>query len=335
MSKAALVGVFAALLVATAGVLVWLHLWWPETASAVRRASSPSEDALAAELRAHVTAIASRPHNVSHPAELEAAARYIEGQLAQLGYEVERQDYFAVGVPVRNIAVSLSAQGTTGAGAGALVVGAHYDSFMNAPGANDNGTGVAALIEIARALRDASVRSRPIRLAFFVNEEPPFFDTPDMGSRRYAAGLAARGEPVWAMLSLETLGAFSDAPGSQTYPAPFGRVFPDRGNFVAFVGTIGSRQFLSQAIASFRRHCDVPSLGGIAPALVQGVDWSDHKSFAERGIPAVMITDTALYRYAHYHTPADTPDKVDYATLARLTRALTDVVRDLAGGAAR
>ena len=93
MSKAALVGVFAALLVATAGVLVWLHLWWPETASAVRRASSPSEDALAAALRAHVTAIASRPHNVSHPAELEAAARYIEGQLAQLGYEVERQDY--------------------------------------------------------------------------------------------------------------------------------------------------------------------------------------------------------------------------------------------------
>jgi Zn-dependent M28 family amino/carboxypeptidase len=335
MSKAALVGVVAALLVATAGVLVWLHLWWPETASAVRRASSPSEDALAAALRAHVTAVASRPHNVSHPAELEAAARYIEGQLAQLGYEVERQEYTAVGVPVRNIAVSLSAQGTTGAGAGALVVGAHYDSFMNAPGANDNGTGVAALIEMARALRDESVRSRPIRLAFFVNEEPPFFDTPDMGSRRYAAGLAARGEPVWAMLSLETLGAFSDAPGSQTYPAPFGRVFPDRGNFVAFVGTIGSRQFLSQAIASFRRHCDVPSLGGIAPALVQGVDWSDHKSFAERGIPAVMITDTALYRYAHYHTPADTPDKVDYATLARLTRALADVVRDLAGGAAR
>jgi Zn-dependent M28 family amino/carboxypeptidase len=330
MSKAALVGVVAALLVSAAGVLVWLHLWWPEKASAVRRASSPSEDALAAALRAHVTAIASRPHNVSHPAELEAAARYIEGQLAQLGYEVERQEYTAAGTPVRNIAVAIPTAGAA-ATAGALVVGAHYDSFMNAPGANDNGTGAAALIEMARALRTGRPSTHPIRLVFFVNEEPPFFDTPDMGSRRYAAWLAEHGTTVWAMLSLETLGAFSDAPGSQTYPAPFGRVFPDRGNFVAFVGTLGSRQFLGRAIASFRRHSDVPSLGGIAPSLVQGVDWSDHKSFAERGIPAVMITDTALYRYAHYHTPADTPDKVDYATLARLTHALTGVVRDLAG----
>src|SRR5512134_570813 len=147
MSKAALVGVFAALLVATAGVLVWLHLWWPETASAARRASSPSEDALAAALRAHVTAIASRPHNVSHPAELEAAARYIEGQLAQIGYEIERQEYTAAGAPVRNIGVAIPAVGPGAASAGALVVGAHYDSYLNAPGANDNGTGVAALIE--------------------------------------------------------------------------------------------------------------------------------------------------------------------------------------------
>ena len=331
MSKAALVALVLVALVSAAGVLVWLHLWLPAEASAPRRSAVPAEDALAAALRAHVTAIASRPHNVSHPAELEAAARYIECQLAQLGYEVECQEYTAAGAPVRNIAVAIPAVGPGAASAGALVVGAHYDSYLNAPGANDNGTGVAALIEIARALRGSSPGASPIRLVFCVNEEPPFFDTPDMGSRRYAAWLAARGVAVSSMLSLETLGAFSDAPGSQTYPAPFGRVFPDRANFVAFVGTIGSRQLLSRAIASFRQHSDVPSLGGIAPALVQGVDWSDHKSFAERGIPALMITDTALYRYAHYHTPADTPDKIDYVTLARLTHALTQVVRDLAG----
>jgi Zn-dependent M28 family amino/carboxypeptidase len=330
MSKPALVGLITALLVSATGVLVWLHLWLPKHSTA-RAAALPGQDALAETLRAHVTAIASRPHNVSHPAELEAAARYIEGQLAQLGYEVERQEYTAAGAPVRNIAVAIPAVGHGAVSVGALVVGAHYDSYLNAPGANDNGTGVAALLEIARALRGGSQGASPIRLVFFVNEEPPFFDTPDMGSRRYAASLAARGVPVSSMLSLETLGAFSDEPGSQTYPAPFGRVFPDRGNFVAFVGTLGSRQFLGRAIASFRRHSDVPSLGGLAPAIVQGVDWSDHKSFAERGIPAVMITDTALYRYAYYHTPADTPDKIDYATLARLTHALTQVIRDLTG----
>ena len=329
MSKAALVALVLVLLVSSASVLVWLHLWLPPDALPMPRAEAPE---LAERLREHVTAIASRPHNVAHPAELEAAARYIEDQLAHLGYEVERQGYTAAGTPVRNIAVTIPATRAAPEW-GALVVGAHYDSCLDAPGANDNGTGTAALIELARALRRDRPLSHSIRLVFFVNEEPPFFDTLDMGSRRYAAWLAERGISVWAMLSLETLGSFSNAPWSQTYPVPFGLVFPDRGNFVAFAGTFGSRAFLSQAIASFRRHADVPSLGGIAPGLVQGVDWSDHKSFAERGIPDVMITDTALYRYAHYHTPADTPDKVDYATLARLTRALSEVVRDLAGRA--
>ena len=123
------------------------------------------------------------------------------------------------------------------------------------------------------------------------------------------------------MLSLETLGASPDAPGSQTYPAPFGRVFPDRGNFVAFVGTIVAAIPRPGRSRPFAGTAMFPRWGHRAGAR-PGVDWSDHKSLAERGIPAVMITDTALYRYAHYHTPADTPDKVDYATLARLTRAL-------------
>ena len=203
---------------------------------------------------------------------------------------------------------------------------------LNAPGANDNGTGVAALIEIARALRDASVRSRPIRLAFFVNEAA-VLRYARHGQPAVRRRLAARGEPVWAMLSLETLGAFSDAPGSQTYPAPFGRVFPDRGNFVAFVGTIGSRQFLGRRSRPFAGTAMFPRWAAsrrrssrgrlVRPQELRGARHPRRHDHRHRAL-----------RYAHYHTPADTPDKVDYATLAPHARA-TDVVRDLAGGAAR
>jgi Zn-dependent M28 family amino/carboxypeptidase len=151
-----------------------------------------------------------------------------------------------------------------------------------------------------------------------------------MGSLRYAKSLAASGERVVAMYSLETIGFYASEPGSQHYPGPFGLMFPDRGDFVAFVGLLGSRRLLHRTIRSFRTHTAFPSIGGVAPDIVPGIGWSDHWAFAEQGFQALMVTDTAPFRYPHYHRPSDTPDKVDAESLARVVKGIERVIRDLA-----
>jgi Zn-dependent M28 family amino/carboxypeptidase len=276
-------------------------------------------------LRQHVRAIASVPHNVAHPAALESSARYIELQLGRLGFEVNRQQ-FGVGThPVRNIEVVIEPADPA---AETLVVGAHYDSCCDVPGANDNGTGVAALLELAREL--AKLRGQAearVRLVFFVNEEPPFFKTEHMGSLVYARSLQRSGEKVTGMLSLETLGYYSDKEGSQHYPPPLGALYPSTGDFVAFVGLTSSRAFVRRLTKSFRAMANFPSEGGTAPAFVQGIDWSDHWSFEQVGIPAAMVTDSAPFRYPFYHDQRDRPDAVHYEHLARVTSGLSRVIR--------
>jgi Zn-dependent M28 family amino/carboxypeptidase len=291
---------------------------------------APAQVQLAERLRDHVEAVASGPHNVAHPLELEQAALHIERALASFGYAPDRQLFEADGQEVRNIEVVIEPD-PAARDAKTLVVGAHYDSFDDAPGANDNGTGVAGVIELARLLSDLRGRSTiRIRLALFVNEEPPYFKTELMGSLVYARRLKASGEPVLGMFSLETLGFYSEEEGSQHYPPPLGLLYPTTGNFVAFVGLISSRPFLRATVASFRTLAAFPSVGGTAPAFIPGIDWSDHWSFEQVGIPGVMITDTAPFRYPHYHTTRDRPDKVDYQRLARVVTGLEQVIRSWA-----
>jgi hypothetical protein len=278
-----------------------------------------SEEAdLATRLRTHVEAIASTPHNTRHYQELEAAAQYIEATLGKLGYTPQRQVYDADSHQVRNIWVTIEPSKVS-TSTETLIVGAHYDSAFDAPGANDNGTGTAAVLELARTLNSHRLSKHRLILVLFVNEEPPYFMTPLMGSEKFAALLTERREPIAGMISLETIGAFSDTPGSQRYPPLLRSVYPDTGNFLAFVGLPGSKSFLNQVLASFRSHTDFPTQSAVVPASFQGADWSDHASFAGRGIPALMITDTATYRYQHYHKVTDTPDKVDFEKLARIT----------------
>ena len=287
------------------------------------------EAALAALLERHIATIAAREHNLAHHDELEKVARYIEATLASIGYAVGRQEFFADGKPVRNIDATIEPAGTSDPEV--IVVGAHYDSVRGSPGANDNASGTAAVLELARLLRDLHPESRKrIRFVLFVNEEPPYFGTEAMGSLNYARALAQRRERVVAMYSLETIGFYSSEPGSQAYPAPFGLVFPDRGDFVAFVGLLGSRPLLQATMRSFRSHTSFPSIGGVAPGFIPGIAWSDHWAFAAQGFQAVMITDTAPFRYPHYHRPSDTPDKVDAEMLARVVKGIERVVRDLA-----
>jgi Zn-dependent M28 family amino/carboxypeptidase len=286
------------------------------------------ERALAANLRVHIAAIAAREHNIDTYDELEKAARYIERTLAGYGYQTASQQYTVRQKQVRNIEATIEAATPD---PDTIVVGAHYDSAIGTPGANDNATGTAAVLELARLLRDLKGKTgKRIRLVLFVNEEMPYFGTEAMGSLQYAKVLAERNERVTAMYSLETIGFYSDAAGSQKYPSPFGLVLPDRGDFVSLVGMLGSRRLLQDAMRSFRSHTQFPTVGGVSPGFIPGISWSDHWAFAQQGFQALMITDTALFRYPHYHKATDTPDKIDNERLARVVKGIERVVRDQA-----
>lgn len=287
-----------------------------------------AEDASRRRLEADVRhlAVTIGERHVWNPPGLRAAADYIESTLRGLGYAIGIQEWRSHGIDVRNIEASLPGRDRPGE---IVLVGGHYDSVMGTTGANDNATGAAAVLEIARALA-AAPRARTVRLVAFVNEEPPHFNVGEMGSQLYARDAARRGDAIVAMLSLETLGYYSDEPGSQSYPFPFNLFYPDRGNFVAFVGNIGSRGLVRRALGAFRGAVQFPSEGVAAPASVPGVSWSDHGSFWAHGYPALMVTDTAPYRYPHYHSPADTPEHIDFARLARVVGGLTQVVETLA-----
>ncbi len=315
-------------LAAATAWLIWYMVAVPgKPYSGALEPLTADETLLRHNLRGHVTAVASREHNIyNSPADLEAAARYIELTLSGFGYGAETQRYEVNGKEVRNVEAEVAG----GARAGEIVIiGAHYDSVVGAVGANDNGSGVAAMLELARLLKDANP-SRTVRFVAFVNEEPPFYKTGEMGSQAYARRSRERGERVVAMYSLETIGYYSDEPGSQRYPFPLSLFYPSTGNFIAFVANLGSRGLLHETIASFRRHARFPSEGVAAPAFIPGVDWSDHWSFWQEGYPALMVTDTAPYRYPHYHTMQDTPDKVDYERLARVVTGLHGMLRELA-----
>jgi Zn-dependent M28 family amino/carboxypeptidase len=264
--------------------------------------------------------------NVVKYDELKKAADYIEAGLRVAG-PVSRQTYSASGRPCDNLEVEI--RGTSAPGE-IVVIGAHYDSVMDCAGANDNASGVAGMLALARSLAK-SAPSRSLRFVAFVNEEPPHFRTDAMGSRVYARRCRERGENVVAMLSLETIGCFSDAPESQKYPSPLGLCYPSEGNFIAFVGNVSSRSLVRRCVRTFRAHAAFPSEGAALPSFLPGVGWSDHESFWENDYPAVMVTDTAPFRYPHYHRSGDTPDKIDYERCARVVAGVERVVRELAG----
>ena len=288
---------------------------------------------LESRLRRHVVALALGigERHVGRPTALHAAEAYIAGELAGAGYEVARQTYVAEGVASSNLEVTLPGRTR---GSEIVLAGAHYDTVPGSPGADDNASGVAALIEIARALRDSRCE-RTVKLVAFVNEEPPFFCWGEMGSRVYARAARARGDDIRVMLSLEMLGCYSDAPGSQRYPPPLGLFYPQAGNFIGFVSNLRSRRALREVVRAFKAASDFPAESLASPAIVPGVSWSDQLSFWRAGYRAVMVTDTAFYRYPHYHRATDTPDKLDYARMARVVDGLAGALRVLAAERAR
>ncbi|HEY5705907.1 MAG TPA: M28 family peptidase [Terrimicrobiaceae bacterium] len=290
---------------------------------------SPEEIALRDALRSDVVVIAGDIGNrnwLVYPRLVEAAA-WIEASFAQAGFKVRRLGYDVRGRTCDNLEVEIPGRTRPEE---IVVIGAHYDSVPGCPAANDNGSGVAALLALARALA-GSEPQRTIRFVAFVNEEPPFYRSSEMGSFVYARECLERGDRVVAMLSLETIGYYRDERGSQMYPPPFSLFYPSEGNFIAFVGNVHSRALVRQCLTAFRREVKFPSEGAALPEFITGVGWSDHWSFWKAGYPAVMVTDTALFRYPYYHSPEDTPEKLDYDRMARVVAGLERVARDLAG----
>src|SRR5690606_5882992 len=185
-----------------------------------------------------------------------------------------------------------------------------------------------ALLALAGRLVEPRSR-RTLRLIAFVNEEPPCAFTDLMGSRVYARRCRTRGDRIVAMFRRETIGYYTDEARSQQYPAPFSLLYPSTGNFIGFVGNVASRKLVRRVVGSFRRQVKFPSEGGAVPGRIPGVGWSDHSSFWREGYPALMVTDTAPFRYPYYHTIDDTPDKLDFDRMARVVRGLELVLADL------
>ena len=279
---------------------------------------------MSGNLRRHVSALAGRigPRNMIQYKALQEASGYIEDSLKILGYQVGSQEYTVEGRSARNLITEIHG----GALAGEIVVvGAHYDTVFDSPGADDNASGVAGLLELARMLKTQHP-ARTVRLVAFVNEEPPAFQTANMGSWVYAKQAHKLGENIVAAVSIETIGMYSDAEGSQHYPAGFSYFFPSRGNFIGFVGNVASRPLVREMVRAFRETTSFPSEGVAAPEWIAGIGWSDQWSFWQEGYQGVMVTDTAPFRNPNYHLQSDTPETLDYNRMARVVQGLVKVV---------
>ena len=292
-------------------------------------ALSQQETEINANLKKHVSFLAATigERNVLTYKALQNTAQYIEDALKAQGYTVESQEYVVEAKKVRNLIAEIHGADKASE---IVVIGAHYDTVYFCPGADDNTSGVAALLELARLLKDTHP-ARTLRFVAFVNEEPPYFQTADMGSLVYAKRAHQRNENIVAAVSLETIGMYSDAEGSQHYPSGFGLLYPSKGNSIGFIGNLSSRSLVREALAAFRETTAFPSEGSAVPAAVPGVGWSDHWSFWQEGYPAIMVTDTAPFRNPHYHQPTDKPETLDYDRMTRVTRGLVKVVLRITG----
>ena len=317
-------GIFAVMAVVTMVVLVGavgLTVTQPTfaTTDPVEAMASPDR------LKEHVRTLSTEhvPRDYAHPEGLDATAAYIRGELAEVGGRLDEQVFTIEGKQYRNVIARFGPETDE-----RIVVGAHYDTCRPLPGADDNASGVAGMLELARALADEDLPMM-VEVVAYTLEEPPFFRTEHMGSAHHASSLA-RGQ-VRATLVLETIGMYTDEPGSQRMPSPVLKpLYPSVGNFIAVVGRMGEGALVRKVKASMVSQSEVPVHSMSAPSAIPGVDFSDHLNYWKRDHPALMITDTAFYRNERYHTPDDTWDTLDYARMARVVDGVIVAVRDLA-----
>jgi hypothetical protein len=280
-------------------------------------------------LRSDVTALCGEysPRSYTSSSNLNRCADRIERRFLAAGGRPTNQYYQAGGRMFRNVSVSFgSASGDR------VVVGAHYDTCGDTPGADDNASGVAGLLALAELL-GKHAPSGPVELVAYCTEEPPFFGGTEMGSAQHAMMLRRDGVNVRVMIALEMIGFFCDEPGSQRYPLPMFRLYyPSKGNYISVVGYWGQRQLVRNIRSAMRGATDLPVYSINAPSFVPGVDLSDHRNYRKQGWPAVMVTDTAFYRNPNYHRIGDRPETLDYGRMAKVVTGVFAAVRMLAEG---
>lgn len=287
-------------------------------------------------LKAHVDYLAGEigERNFATPANLDLAAEYIHNTFKSSGYNPlfeefrigklpwltkvrtprDKKGFLKADDTFKNISASLA-----GLSREAIVVGAHYDTVLGTPGADDNASGIAALLELSRLLQGTALE-KTITFVAFGNEEPPFFRTSAMGSAHYVASALQSGQQILFMISLEMLGFYSDEPSSQKYPPILKSFYPNQANFIALVGNIASRRYVKRMVNAFKKSCDIGVESIAAPRFVPGIDFSDQLNFWKKKIPAVMVTDTAFYRNAHYHRRSDLPSTLNYEKMAEVVK---------------
>lgn len=293
--------------------------------AAVGACAQPSaSSADTVRLRRHLLTLVGtpQPRNYLHPASLNQAGEYILQQLQAAGARTAEQPYEVKGQLYRNLI------GSFGPEAGPrLIIGAHYDVCGEQPGTDDNGSGVAALLELARLLGQQPSLPYRIDLVAYTLEEPPFFRTPHMGSYVHAQSLHAAGVPVRGMIALEMLGYYDDRKGSQRYPfSPLKLIFGSRGNYVTVAQKFGNGRFGRQFARRYRAAAALPVKRFKAPAWLPGIDFSDHLNYWQFNYSAVLLTDTAFYRNQHYHEPTDTLDRLDMRRLGLSVDAVLAVL---------
>ncbi|MBN1384396.1 MAG: M20/M25/M40 family metallo-hydrolase [Elusimicrobia bacterium] len=277
-------------------------------------------------LKEHVYHLAGKigERNFLHYEKLEAAADYISNEFKTYGYQPECQFYTVTRKKYRNIIAEKKGNNDI------IIIGAHYDSVVGSPGADDNASAVAGLLELSRILKDKNTK-KTIRFAAFTNEEPPFFYTEEMGSRVYAKEVSIKKENVRAMICLEMIGYYTEKKKSQEYPLGILKLFyPSKGNFIGFVSNMESIALLNKAKALFKKHSKFPMETLTAPTVLSAISLSDHSSFWKYGYKAIMVTDSSYYRNANYHTKHDTPDTLDYKSMTQVVEGLAKVIEDFA-----
>ena len=305
-----------------------IFITWILVAQPTITQNSPSKLTLeSSRLKSHVLKLSNdfSPRNHTHTTNLDRCAEYIRAHFKKAGADISIQEFTVWGKKYQNVI------GFFGDKTGErIVIGAHYDAYINLPGADDNASGVAGLIELAYLIGQEKINSG-IELVAYSLEEPPFFDTEDMGSARHARLLHDQNVRVKCMIALEMIGYFSNEPGSQLYPIPALKIFyPSKGNFIAIVGILHQRDIVKKIKRFMKGAADLPVYSINAPLFVAGIDFSDHKNYWKYGYDAVMITDTAYYRNLEYHKQGDTAERLDYELMGKVVVQVFEAIKGLA-----
>jgi len=309
-----------------AGLCFW---WWGAAVGGTPQLPPPGEAMYREEIRAGLLkhlqylSVEVGERSIYRPQKLKAAEDYVAREFSALGYPVRRQGFICQRVEVANVIAGNPDP------KGYYLLGAHFDTVSGSPGADDNASGVAVLLEVARLSRGLAP-PKPWAFVGFTTEEPPVFFTPYMGSRVYARQARKNRENILGMLCLESVGYFREDPDSQQIPLPLKFLgYSTTGNYLGLVGNGRSRPLLGELERALKEGCRLPvatlavPLGG---GLIPETRLSDHANFWDEGFQAVMLTDTAFLRNPNYHTPRDTMDTLDLEAMTELVLGLTHFV---------